>query len=182
MATILDCRKVQPLLSEYVDGTLQADTAWEVKLHVASCAVCARVADELAATATLLQSLPALEPSKDFAAALARRLADQVLTPKRPSSLRRLTETLVGWWSRPVLRPALASGAALAALVPAALFLTYRAAGGIQPAARPSPAAPTASEGGVVEQLWKEHAAYASAEPLGDPAGLLSTASSVESL
>jgi anti-sigma factor RsiW len=181
MATILDCRKVQPLLSEYVDGTLQADTAWDVKLHVASCAVCARVADELAATATLLQSLPALEPSKDFETALARRLADQVLMPRRPSLLQRLTETLVGWWSRPVLRPALASGAALAALVPAAIFLTYRTAGTIQPAATP-PATPAASEAGVVEQLWKEHAAYASAEPLGDPAGLLSTASSVESL
>src|SRR6476646_6265157 len=106
MATMLDCKKVQPLLSEYVDGALPSDTAWDVKLHVASCAVCARVADELAATAKLLQSLPTLEPSANFEAALAKRLADKVLTPKRPSLGQRIAAALGGWWSRPILRPA----------------------------------------------------------------------------
>src|SRR6476646_5558327 len=104
MATMLDCKKVQPLLSEYVDGVLPPDTGWDVKLHVASCAVCARVADELTATAKLLQSLPALEPSANFEAALAKRLADQVLTPARPTLGQRLTDALSGLWSRPILR------------------------------------------------------------------------------
>jgi len=179
MATMLDCKKVQPLLSEYVDGVLAPDTAWDVKLHVASCAVCARVADELAATATLLQSLPTLEPSANLEAALAKRLADKVLTPKRPSLGQRVADALGGWWSRPMLRPALASGVALAALLPAAFFFAHQGRGIV---ATPSPNAPVAADATTVDQLWREHTAYASAEPLGDPAGLLSSTNSVETL
>jgi hypothetical protein len=181
MATMLDCKKVQPLLSEYVDGTLAPNTAWDVKLHVASCAVCARIADELAATATLLQSLPTLEPSANFEAALAKRLADKVLTPKRPSLGQRIADALGGWWSRPALRPALASGVALAALLPAAFFFVHQGHGR-GAVATPSSNAPVAADATTVDQLWREHTAYASAEPLGDPAGLLSTTNSVETL
>jgi anti-sigma factor RsiW len=181
MATILDCKKIQPLLSEYVDGTLPLDTAWEVKLHVASCGVCDRVAAELAATAALLQSLPTYEPSADFEAALAKRLADQVLTPKRPALGRRILEASSAWWSRPFVRPALASGVALAALVPTALFLTHRGGGNTRLVASPA-ATPAVGESSTMDQLWREHTAYASSQPLGDPAGLLSAASSLESL
>ncbi len=63
MASMLDCKKIQGQLSEYVDGALTADAAWSVKLHLASCAVCTRAAEELSATVSLLRSLPRQETS-----------------------------------------------------------------------------------------------------------------------
>src|SRR6187455_1334329 len=106
MATMLDCKKIQPLLSEYVDGALSDAMAWNVKMHVSSCAVCAQVADELRATANLLSALPALEPSANFEAMLAKRLANQVLTPHRPTFAERLRSGLSEWLSRPLMGPA----------------------------------------------------------------------------
>src|SRR3712207_8600803 len=52
---------IWPRLSEYVDGALPADRAWAVRMHLASCAVCARVAEELGTTARLLRELPRQE-------------------------------------------------------------------------------------------------------------------------
>ena len=162
MASIIDCKKIQPLLSEYVDGTLVDDRAWSVKLHLASCAVCARAAEELSATVSLLRSLPREETSDAFAEALARRLADQVLQPRRPGFGERVRE----WWSLPRVRPALAAAGALAALAPAALFFSAR-----QPAAPVAepPVVARADQQQFLDEVLEEHASYASGEPLGDP-------------
>ena len=125
MATILDCKAVQPQISEYIDGAMDnADAAWAIKLHLSSCAVCTQVAEDLTQTTRLLQALPGLDTSANFEAALARRLADQVLQPRRPSILDGVRE----WWSGlPSYRTAFASAAALAAVVPAGLVLAYHA-------------------------------------------------------
>ncbi len=170
MASIIDCKKVQPLLSEYVDGTLAGDNAWGVKLHLASCAVCTRAAEELSATVSLLRSLPRQETSDAFSEALTRRLADQVLQPRRPG----LQEQLREWWSLPRVRPALAAAGALAALAPAALFVSTR-----QPATPvESPAVARAEQEQFLDEVLEEHASYASGEPLGDPAAAVLLVSS----
>jgi hypothetical protein len=172
MATMLDCKKIQPLLSEYVDGALESEASWNVKLHLSSCAVCSQVADDLRATAGLLQALPTLEPSANFEAMLAKRLADQVLTPHRPTLLERVRE----WWETPrALRPVAASAFALAAVVPMA-FIALRSQQTLpDPVQVRTIATPNSTRVAetAVDQLWNDHLTYSSTEPLGNGGGML---------
>jgi hypothetical protein len=173
MASMLDCKNVQPRLSEYIDGAVSGDEAWNIKLHVSSCAVCERVAEELSTTANLLRALPTLEPSAGFEAALAQRLADRALQPKRPSVWARLGE----WWSVPRVRPAFTTSVALAAVAPLVLMVTRNVStpvatstGIARSAATPSPQPPAGDS--TLDELWREHTTYAASEPLADPVGM----------
>jgi anti-sigma factor RsiW len=51
------CRRISGLLSSYLDGDLIVSARWDVKLHLASCPSCARLAAELAATVNALHQL-----------------------------------------------------------------------------------------------------------------------------
>jgi acyl transferase domain-containing protein len=177
MASMMDCQKVQPLLSEYVDGTLDGDAAWGVKMHVASCAVCGRIADDFTATARLLGTLERREPSVNFEALLAGRLADIALKPATP------WQRLRAWWSdgaaAPARRPAVASAAALAALVPVAVVVFGQRAMAPGREAHPavvsaSPAAP-ADSAGALRDIWDDHTEFSSSQPLGDQSGVLAS-------
>lgn len=146
MSTMLDCKKIQPALSEFIDGALPEERAFEIRRHLGSCAVCSRVADELTSTVRLVATLPSVKPSASFDDKLAARLANIVLTP-RPSTL---SEKLAAWWGRPRVRPAVASGFALVALAPVCFFL-------LRPAAKPSV---TPDQGdAVLAQIAREHVA-----------------------
>ncbi len=174
MATILDCKTVQPQISEYIDGAMvNADAAWAIKLHLSSCAVCTQVAEDLTQTTRLLQALPTLDTSANFEAALARRLADQVLQPRRPSLLDGVRE----WWSGlPTYRTAFASAAALAAVLPVGFVLAYHAGAVNRPASPASPSVRSAASDPSLDELFNEHMSYASSEPLADSsAGMLET-------
>jgi anti-sigma factor RsiW len=155
--SMLDCKKIQPRLSEFIDGTLPENERWEVRLHLSSCAVCTRASAELAATVKLVGSLPERAPSASFDDALAARLADLVLTP-RPQTWQ---EKLALLWRRPATRPALASGLALAVVAPACFFL-------LRPVAPPA-----AAEDAMLTQIVREHADFASSEPLANPSDML---------
>ena len=182
MATMLDCKKIQGELSEYVDGTLDGDRAWTIKMHVSSCAVCDQIARDFSGTARLLQGLPQAEPSLGFEAALARRLADHALAPQQRSAglWNRLSGMVSSWnvATPPRLRPVFfAPGLAIAALVPAVFFVTAQ-----QQKPQEFPAAvqkatttlPNQARDTTLDDLLNDHVAYASSEPLGDPAGMLS--------
>lgn len=181
MASMMDCQKVQPLLSEYVDGTLDGDAAWSVKMHVASCAVCGRIADDFTATTRLLGTLERREPSANFEDMLAGRLADIALRPATP------WQRFRAWWSdsgaAPVRRPALASAAALAALAPVAVVVIGQRAvtngqGAAPAVVSASPAAPadrTADSAGALRDIWDDHTEFSSSQPLGDQSGVLAS-------
>jgi anti-sigma factor RsiW len=180
MATMLDCKKIQPLLSEYVDGTLPDQSAWDVKMHVTSCAVCSQVARELTATANLLSSLPTLEPSANFEAMLAKRLADQVLSPRKPTFTERLRNGLTEWWARPLVRPAVATGVVFATLLPVAVLMTQTGpsttiAAVMSPSPTPTQVANqnTDNSAGTMDELYSDHLSYTTSEPLGASAGYL---------
>lgn len=162
MASIIDCKKIQPLLSEYVDDALPSGGAWDIKLHLASCAVCARAAEELGATVSLLKEMPRQETSASFEAALARRLADQVLQPRRAP----LSQRLRDWWTRPRVRSTIALAGALAALVPVAVVLRSQ----MTPVPGTGETARTTEtvEQQFLNEVIEEHASFASAQPLGD--------------
>jgi anti-sigma factor RsiW len=165
--SMLNCKHVQNRLSEFVDGTLPESETWEIRKHLASCSVCARASAELAATVRLIGSLPERGPSESFDDRLAARLADLVLTP-RPLTLR---EKLVALWSRRAVRPAVASGLALAALVPLGVFFWPRTV-----------AKTPQTDEAVLTQIAREHADYASSEPLADPSDLLADSIDSEGL
>lgn len=175
MASMLDCKKIQGRLSEYVDGVLDRETAWNIKLHLASCSVCSLVESELQATTNLLRSLPNVGPSANFDAKLAMRLADQVLQPRRASLLDRVRDW---WYDAPYARPAVTSGLALAAVLPTAfIFLgghNTAPASSIKPVGITTTSAATGD--GTLEQVWAEHA---SSDPLGDNSGMLLTPTSL---
>ena len=177
MASMLDCKKIQGRLSEYVDSALDRETAWSIKLHLASCGVCSLVESELQATTSLLRSLPDVGPSANFDAKLAMRLADQVLQPRRASLLDRVRDW---WYDAPYARPAVTSGLALAAVLPAAfLFLSGHntaPSANLRPQSARITTASAATGDGTLEQVWAEHA---SSDPLGDNSGMLLTPTSL---
>jgi hypothetical protein len=164
MATILDCKKVQSRLGEYIDSVLPESEAWGIHLHLSSCAVCSKVAEGLSTTATLLRNLPAHELSADFDEKLAARLADCVLAPQKPG----FRDWLASLWE--TRRPALVtSGLAAAAAMGALGILVID-----RPASVPVRGVATrGAESAPLTQAWREHASAASSEAFGDSSGLL---------
>lgn len=163
MASILDCKKIQAVLSEYIDGTLTPTEAQAAKQHLASCAVCAKIVEELTQTSRLLAFLPRNEPSDRFQAQLAARLANQRLRPRPTTPAERLS----AWWIRPLVRPAVASGLAVAALVPVAFFL-------LRPGDTEYPETTTSvAEGGTLDQVMQDHLSATTSEAFGNSSGLL---------
>jgi anti-sigma factor RsiW len=126
MATIRDCAKIQPLLSEYVDDTLTEQVAWDVKMHVTSCAVCAKIADDFAATSRLLGELPSMELSANFEAMLTKRLADESLRPRSLTPWNRIAIAFSEMWQNTTRRTVMATGVAVAMIVPLAVVVMNR--------------------------------------------------------
>lgn len=122
----IDCQTIQPLLSEFQDDHLDAQTAWHVQTHVAGCAACAQTQRELSRLCDALHTLPIPALSAGFDAALAERLA---LTRRPvisgPASWKdRLAALLAPSPHVRRLRPVLAFGAAGAAAGLGLLFLS----------------------------------------------------------
>lgn len=121
----MNCEPVEALLLAVVDGRATAEERELVNQHVASCAGCARRMEEMRATWSALDALPAAEPSPWFDAQLRARLRDPA--PKR---------------SRPGWLPGGARWAAMAALVVAiAIWISLR-----PPVQRPAPTATTENQ------------------------------------
>ena len=166
---MLDCKKIQEGLSEYIDGVLPEEQSTATKAHLRSCAVCTKIADELTQTSRLLAFLPRPELSESFEQKLTARLAGQALRPKPIT----LGEKLSAWWIRPRVRPALASGLAVAALVPVVVFLARPTV--VVPPSLPNTESVAANT--EVEQVMQEHLSAKTSEVFGDSSGLLLNAS-----
>jgi anti-sigma factor RsiW len=67
------CRRIEPLLSAWIDGELGAVETGRIAAHVDSCPRCAGTAEQLSAVRSLLRSLP------------VRRLPEAVQGPLTPS-------------------------------------------------------------------------------------------------
>ena len=168
MASILDCKKIQEGLSEFMDGALTPEQSEATQAHLRSCAVCTQVASELTQTSRLLALLPHPEPSESFEQKLALRLAGQALRPKPITRI----EKLAAWWIRPGVRPALASGLAVACLVPAVVFVPRALHKNSVTPSRVS-TVETVAENTAVEQVMQEHLSAKAGEVFGDSSGLL---------
>lgn len=184
MATIRDCTRIQPLLSEYVDGTLTDQVSWDVKMHITSCAVCAKIADDFSATSRLLGELPQMELSANFEAMLTQRLADEALRPRQRTPWNRFTDTLSEIWQNSTRRNVMATGVAVAAMVPLVVVilnmnrpLPNTNVRQVATTTVPTPAAikSTGNDTSPLDpdKMWNGHLSAAASEVLGDPSGLL---------
>ena len=119
----MTCKTVKSLLSDFMDERLVAADAWQVQTHLSECAACGQLCRDLASLHRTLQALPTRQPSANFDAALAQRLA---LT-RRPAPRRNWPDRLGLPFRRPLplLRPAFALGVAFAAVGGVLLLPTH---------------------------------------------------------
>lgn len=75
----MNCERVRPYLTAHAAGELPAHTASWVNPHVQDCPVCSSLSSRHATIASALRTMPeaAVEPPPGFAAAVARRAADE---------------------------------------------------------------------------------------------------------
>ena len=113
----MDCRRMDEVLDDLVDGTLHGDEAAQAREHLASCPPCRRAEAELRGLLDRAASLPAsLEPGRDLWPGIEARLN----AGRRPAALpppARAYRPGLAWAA--VLLLALAGLAALVFLKPA---------------------------------------------------------------
>src|SRR5258708_2937961 len=116
---IMNCKKFEPLLSEYIDNSLSARNTWEVDRHLADCNSCSRALNELRRTVDIVADSAQFAVSPDFMAGLQSRLAGLEPAPERRAWIS---------WVRELFRPRVlpAWGAAAATCALAVIILTSR--------------------------------------------------------
>ncbi len=161
MSNTMNCNTVKPLLSEFLDECLAAATAWQVQTHLSECTACGQVCRDLEALRRALQALPTRQPSANFEAALAQRLA---LT-RRPAPRQTWRDRLALPFRRPapLLRPAFALGVAVAAVGGVLLLPAH-------PPAPDTPAAVHNADHAFVADCVAQRRRDAGSDPLADPA------------
>jgi anti-sigma factor RsiW len=104
-------------LSEYVDGELDAAATRALELHLAGCAECRAIADDLRTVSARARALPELPARGDLWPGIASRMQAADVVPLRPRASRGL---FISW-------PRLAAaGLFLALAAGAAMFATAR--------------------------------------------------------
>ena len=109
------CLQLEPLLAEYVDGTLAAPDRQVVERHLASCAACSELVSDAAAGAAVCRRTMELAPPPRLVARILEQTSGKLPWQQR----------LRGWF-RPVLEPRLALGTAMAVL---SLSIAFNALG-----------------------------------------------------
>lgn len=71
-------------LSEYVDGELDAGTTRALELHLAGCAECRGIADDLRQVSARARALPVVPPSADLWQGIESRIQEAGVLPLRP--------------------------------------------------------------------------------------------------
>jgi anti-sigma factor RsiW len=174
-----DCKQVQCLLSEYVDGALTSDSTWRVQMHIAVCGECATAAQNLRRTVDILQAATPVLLSEQFDSLLAAKLS--VYRPQDPSAslLSRVEHGFriarARWRDRSRLLVA-AAGTTVAAAIVFFAFFSMQTAPMLRSAQSHAPSVSAQSQGAVstadlafVAACSIQHAQYESAQSLADP-------------
>lgn len=165
-----DCKTILPLISELMDGALDPDTEWKVRMHLSICPECAEASREMAGTTELIQALPKRPLSEGFDSALAARIAALPSRKSRAFGVFGLVSPLGGRWRMAV--------AALAAAVLLGALIVRLPLHALSPKANPNVAAP--SDSVLLATCLAQHHSYAASDPLADPSAQ-SLASQVDS-
>jgi anti-sigma factor RsiW len=153
----MNCKQVEPLLSEYLDNTLSARDTWEVDRHLTVCPECQKTLNELRQTVSLLVQTPRFELSEDFTMKLQARLEKLEPRPSRSCWLNTLKEIF-----RPRVLPAW--GAATVACGLLIVFILIQKPVMQEPG---QPALPS-SEITEVQQAKTQNIALSASNPLDD--------------
>ncbi|GBC77455.1 hypothetical protein HRbin08_00933 [bacterium HR08] len=70
----MDCRAFEPLISDYLEGTLSGEAASAFMAHLFSCSTCRALVDDVRAAWELCRSLGEVEPSSDLSERLSLTL------------------------------------------------------------------------------------------------------------
>ena len=117
----MNCRKVNNLLSAYIDGELTGADQLQVRLHLRTCGCCSEEHESLEETKQILARLSARTPNPELEDRILQRLAEEANRPIPKFDPR-------GWWGllgEPD-RAALRSGAVFAVVALAALIYTFQ--------------------------------------------------------
>jgi len=115
------CVRVKERLPDLLEGYLDAMTAEAIRAHLAVCYLCSKEYNEMQQTIRLVETLPFVEPLKDYAPAIMAALKEQSGYPFQTPVVEMETKTtlrLVSFRPRTTTgrqRPFLFSPAALAA-------------------------------------------------------------------
>ncbi len=122
----MDCREIQPLLSQMSDGAVTPDTAARIEAHLAECEACRSLLRELKQTKALVANLPQESVSSQFMDTLRRemRVLRHVEQAER-GLLQKVWDWMVGpaWAPAPLRRFAAAAVFVLLLLAAAWLVL-----------------------------------------------------------
>lgn len=77
----MNCRRVESLMSAYIDGELTGAEMLEIRGHIDECAECAREHESIKLTKQMIFRLATVKPREDFAASILTRL-DAVEIPR----------------------------------------------------------------------------------------------------
>jgi anti-sigma factor RsiW len=110
----MTCQELEPILCDFLDGSLRPDERAAVQAHLTGCAECSELASDSSAVMEFLQRVPAIEPPP----ALVTRILNLRPAPvviEKPQQ-RSLFYRLVGRWMEPVLQPRMVMGMAMTIL------------------------------------------------------------------
>jgi predicted anti-sigma-YlaC factor YlaD len=85
------CARVRERLPDLIEGYLDAMTAEAIRAHLSVCYLCSRVFDEMERTIKLVETLPFVDPRRDFGPSVLAAIQKQQ-KPQSPltRALRRL--------------------------------------------------------------------------------------------
>jgi anti-sigma factor RsiW len=106
----MTCRRIEELLSAYLEDELAAAEKAEFEAHLAACPGCADLAGLMKRTMAAAASFPEIEPSP----ALVARL---YAIPEEKPEKKRLIRPVFEWLARPALQPVYAAVAAFIAVL-----------------------------------------------------------------
>lgn len=116
----MTCVELEPLICDYVDGTLDAEARSVVERHISDCAACKTLVEDSAAVLRFMERAADVEPPPQL---VTRILFD---APWRKSAR---AAGLRGWMDRifsPFLQPRLVMGMAMSVLSLSLMFHTVR--------------------------------------------------------
>lgn len=72
------CAKMQERFPDLLEGYLDAMTAEAVRAHIAVCFFCARMFGEMEHTIKLIETLPFVDPGRDFGPSIIAAIQEQI--------------------------------------------------------------------------------------------------------
>ena len=86
----MTCAELEILLADYVDGTLHLDSRAALENHLAGCAACRQLADDVAGVTAFFERVPAAEPPAELMTRIMHHapLGRHAVTEPRPADAR----------------------------------------------------------------------------------------------